>query len=190
MRTPYVFLWEDKNGERHWEAVADGQTSGLLERLINSGVNPATVMCGYSPIMFHWVFKSYHNGLSDVYFSKVNEEIYGTEPVKNKRKPIDIPVEKKPEPMKYGWLAPDGRFFNCEYGGHSNLASKIVGDIQYIANPERHLEELGWAKILSGSINRSRYTVGMDYGKKLTDAQLKTLIKMGLDKSYGVSSLL
>lgn len=191
MRTPYVFLWEDKNGERHWEAVAEGQSSGLLERLINSGVNPATVMCGYSPIMFHWVFKSYHNGLSDVYFSNVNEEIYGTKPVKTKRKPIDIPVEKKPEPMKYGWLAPDGRFFNCNYGGHSNLADKIVGDIQYVSNPERHLEELGWAKILSGGgYTGKQYAIGMDLDKKLTDEQLKTLTRMGLDDAFGISYLL
>lgn len=189
MRTPFVFLWEDENGERHWEAVAKGQTEGMLKKLLEDGVHPATIMCAYNPILFHYVFKKYHK-LSDVNFYDINEEIYGIDPVENKRKPIDIPVNKEPPKSKYGWIAPDGRFFNCDYGGHSSLANKIVGDIQYVANPERHLEELGWAKVLSGRINSSRYTIGMDYGKKLTDAQLKTITRMGLDDAYGVSSLL
>lgn len=186
----WIFLWEEPNGERKWEAVKGRQTRGFLEKLINSGVHPAVVVCAYNPIFFHWVWPKYHGGLSDVTFMRINEEIYGTEPVKSKHKPVDVKPSPKVEPMKYGWLAPDGRFFNCEYGGHSNLADRIVGDIEKIYNPERHLEDLGWAKILHGGSTRKRYAVCMGLEKKLTDAQLKTLQREGLDDAYGISFLL
>lgn len=186
----YIFMWETLRGERKWEAVQKGQNAGFMERLLKEGVHPATIMIAYNPILWHWVFTEFHKGLSDVYWNNINEDIYGTEPVKTKRAPLDVPVTPPKPMMKYGWLAPDGRFFNCDYGGHSYLADKIVGDIEYVANPERHLEENGWAKILSGSCNGSRYTIAMGIGKKLTDAQLKTLQKMDLDKSYGISDLL
>ena len=190
--TSYVFMWEQPDGERKWEAVKKGQVEGFLKKLIEDyGVHPATVMCAYAPILFHWVWKEYHR-ISDVNFHKINEEIYGTEPAElSKHKPVDVPIKKEKPEIKYGWLSPDGRFFGCDYGGHSNLADKIVGSVQYIANPERHLEDIGWAKILSG--NRclgKQYAIGMGIDKKLTDAQLKTLQRMKLDDAQGISYFL
>jgi hypothetical protein len=187
-----IILWEAPDGERHWEALEHGQMIGFLQKLLDKeGVHPATVMAARCPIFFHWLWPKYHRGLSDVHFGRINEEIYGSEPPKEiKRKPVDVPIYKEPV-SKYGWLAPDGRFFHCDYGGHSNLADKIVGDMEYIPNPERHLEDKGWAKILSGGRSYgSQYTVGMGIDKKLTDKQLNTLIEMDLDKSWGVSFLL
>ena len=186
----WTFLWEEPSGERKWEAVKDRQTTGFLEKLLTSGVHPATVMCAYQPILFHWVWPKYHGGLSDVHFMQINEKIYGTEPIKSNHKPVEVPADSKPITTKYGWIAPDGRYFKCDYGGHSHLADKIVGEIQHIYNPERHLEELGWAKVLSGGSSRKRYAIGMGLEKKLTDAQLKTLKREGLDDSYGISFLL
>ena len=131
--------------------------------------------------------EKFHKGLSDVYFQKINEEIYGTEPApENAHKPVDVPVEQKPE-TKFGWIAPDGRFFGCGYGGHTSEARRIVGEIRDIRDPERHLENLGWAKVFKGMEERSRYSVGMGEGKKLTDAQLKELQRMGLDNANGLS---
>ena len=190
MRTDFVFMWEEPDGDRRWEAVAENQYAGFLEQLLNSGVHAATVMVGYAPILFHWVWKKFHKGLSDVYFQKINDEIYGTEPVEeSKHKPVDVPLEKREE-TKYGWIAPDGRFFGCDYGGHSYLAGEIVGEIQYVRNPERHLEDLGWLKVFSGSGTGRRYSVGMGEGKCITDEQLKTLEQMGLGEAYGVSGYL
>lgn len=177
----YIFMWETPKGVRKWEAAEKGQTAGFLERLLNEGVNPATIMIAFNPILWHWVFEEYHKGLSDVYWNNINEDIYGTEPVKKKRKPLDVPAEKPKPVMKYGWLAPDGRFFNCDYGGHSHLASKIVGDVVYVANPEKHLEDNGWAKILNGRSWGKAYYVGMGIGKKLTNNQVKTLESMGTE---------
>lgn len=185
--TSIVLLWEGPDGKRHWEAVKEEQYTGFLEQLLNSGVHPATVMVAYAPILFHWVWKKFHKGLSGVYFQKINEEIYGTEPTPDSaHKPVDVPVEKKPE-TKFGWIAPDGRFFGCGYGGHTSEASRIVGEIQDIRDPERHLENLGWAKAFKGVDARERYSVGMGTGKKLTDAQLEELQRMGLDNAHGIS---
>ena len=83
-----------------------------------------------------------------------------------------------------------GRHFQCDYGGHSSLAREIVGKIQHIADPEQHLEGLGWVKVFSGTGTGKRYTVGMGTGKKLTDAQLRTLQEEGLDHAHGISLLL
>ena len=183
-------MWECPNGERKWEAVKKGQMEGFSIKLLEQGIHPATIMVAWNPIFFHWVWKKYHKGLSDVNFFKINEEIYGTEPIESNHTPIDVPVKKEKPETKFGWLSPDGRFFGCDYGGHSNLACKIVGDIQYIANPERHLEDLGWAKILSGGGTGKRYAIGMGIDKRLTDAQLKILQRMKLDDAFGISYLL
>lgn len=185
--TSYVFMWEEPNGERRWEAVTEKQYVGFLEQLLNSGVHPATVMVAYAPMLFHWVWRKFHKGPSDVNFHKINEEIYGTEPVEeSKHKPVNVPVTEKRE-TKFGWLAPDGRFFGCDYGGHTSLAGRIVGEIQDVFDPERHLENLGWAKVFRGPDARERYSVGMGEGKKLTDAQLRELQRMELDNAHGVS---
>lgn len=190
--TSYVFMWEDPDGDRRWEAVKKGQTAGFMQKLLDDGVHPATVMVAYAPILFHWVWPQFHDkGLSDVDFHRINEEIYGTEPPPEiKHKPADVPVQKEKPAMKFGWIAPDGRFFGCDYGGHANLADRIVGNIQYVTNPERHLEDLGWAKVLSGSGTGRQYAIGMGLDKKLTDAQVKILERMGLDGAFSISAFL
>lgn len=189
--TSYVLMWERPDGERCWEALEAGQVNEFLKKLINDGVRPATVMVAFSPIVFHWVWKKFHKGLSDVYFSKINAEIYGSEPTdESMHKPVDVPLEQEKDESKLGWISPDGRFLGCEYGGHSNLARRICGDIQQINDPERHLEELGWAKVLCDPCARSQYVIGMGLNKKLTDNQFNTLQRMELDNSHGMEYLL
>lgn len=187
----YAILWESFDGERKWEAVQENQIAGFLEKLINGGVMPATVMVERNPRGFRWMWPKYHKGLSEVNFANIDKEICGSEPVESKHVPVDVPARNVTFTPKYGWLAPDGRFFGCGYGGHSNLADKIVGEIVHVINPERHLEDFGWAKILhGGSYSKNGYAIGMGLDKKLTDAQLKTLQSMGLEDSFGISFLL
>lgn len=184
----WLFLWETTSGERKWEAVRKNQVTGFLKKLIQSDALLPTIMATI-PLTIHWVWPEYHEGISEVNFRKINEEICGTDPIKSNHSPLNVPIEKPKPVTKWGWLAPDGRFFRCDYGEHSHLATKIVGDIEKIANPERHLEEMGWAKILSGVAGK-RYAIGMGIDKKLTDKQLKTLQDMDLDKAYGISYFL
>jgi len=188
-RTDWVFLWEGPDGERCWEALSEKQVDSFLEKLVESGVNPASIMVSYFPIFFHWVWKKFHNGLSDVNFCRINEEISGTEqPAKSNHKPVDVPVRSIERKKRLGWISPDGRFFGCEFGGHTELARQIVGSLQEVADPEKHLEELGWAKIYSGV--ELGCSVGMGERQKLTNDQLKKLEEMTLDRAFGVEFFL
>lgn len=180
----YLFLWETREGERKWETVNEKQITGFLEKIINIGVHPATVMVAHNPTFFHWAWKKYHSGRSDVNFRHINEEIYGTEPLMSNHQPVRVPIEKPKSVMKFGWLAPDGRFFRCDYGSHSHLADRIVGELQKITNPEQHLEDLGWAKVLAGGSFGKPYAIGMGLEKKLTDSQIQTLESIGIDDIY------
>lgn len=187
----YVLMWEDKKGSRNWDAIEGNKVKGFLNYLLSNGVNPATVMIAYNPMLFHWVWPQFHtHGLSDVHFQNINEEIYGDSPKKSNYKPVDVPVEPAKIEEKYGWIAPDGRFFKCKYGEHYDLAKKIVGELECVRDPEQHLENLGWAKIYKGIEEREIYSVGMGYGKKLTDSQFKTLQREGFENSYGVKVFL
>ena len=99
---------------------------------------------------------------------------------------VAVPESKKIE-TKLGWLAPDGRFFGCDYGEHKSLARRIVGEIQDISDPEQYLEGLGWAKIMRGLGTWKQYAIGMGVDKKLTNVQLHTLQRMGLDSAQDIS---
>ena len=101
-----------------------------------------------------------------------------------------VPETREQEKPKYGWIAPDGRYFQCDYGGHSHLATKIVGEMEAVLDAELHLEEHGWAKIFKPLPTRERYAVGMGTDQRLTDRQLATLKRLGLDSAYGVSCFL
>lgn len=124
--TSVVLLWEEPNGERRWEAVTEAQYTGFLEQILSRGVHPATVMVAYAPILFHWVWKKFHKGLSDVYFQKINEEIYGTEPVEeSKHKPVDVPVEKKNRKRSSDGLRRMGDTFGAIMAGTPALQGKL-----------------------------------------------------------------
>lgn len=188
----WVLMWEGPDGIRQWEVVKDNQLEGFLKKLIEEdGVSPATVMVSFSPILFHWVWPKFHNGLSDVYFQTINDTIYGTEPIgEPKHETVNVPETSPVVKTKFGWLSPDGRMFHCDYGGHSALAAKIVGEIQLVDDPEKHLEDLGWAKIFMGIDPTRRYAVGMGLNQKLTDRQVKMLESMGLSSADGIELFL
>lgn len=95
-------------------------------------------------------------------------------------------IEEETPRAKYGWIAPDGRYLMCSYGGHTDLATKIVGEIESVYDPEAKLEKLGWAKVCRGISNQSLYGILMGKGKKLTDAQLATLKRHDLDTVFGI----
>lgn len=189
--TEWVFLWETNSGHRQWEVVADKQLDGFLKKMTSDkNINLATVMAAHMPIGFHFVWKKFHNDLSDVNFGKLNETIYGTEPPKEiPHKEVNVP-EKPPEPESHlGWLAPDGRFFHCEYGGHTQMANRIVGGLEPILDSEKYLEDHGWAKIYCDPLEPGE-TFGMGYKKVMTDAQMKYLTRMHLDTIPGVKRFL
>lgn len=95
--TSFVFMWEALDGSRRWEAVKKEQVNGFLKKLLDDGVHPATVMVAYAPILFHYVWKEYHRGLSDVNFHNINNEIYGMEPQKSNHEPVQVQETREPE---------------------------------------------------------------------------------------------
>lgn len=189
--TPWVFLWETNDGQRQWDVLSDGQLEGFLQKIVEEKkVNLATVMASKMPIGFSYAWNKFHGGLSSVNFGKLNSTIYGTEPPKEIPHQPVVVQEKPPEPESHlGWLAPDGRFFPCEYGGHTQMAIRIVGDLEPILDSEKYLEDHGWAKIFRDPLEPGE-TFGMGYKKVMTDAQMKYLTRMHLDTIPGVKRFL
>lgn len=187
MFTNVLVLWEDSDGERNWEAISSGQYKEFLKKLMDAGVNPASIMLQYNPVFFHWAFPSEHNGLSDVNFMRINDAIGGGKQSPHKLPKIEV---KKESESKYGWLSPDGRYYHCSYGGHMDLAYEIVEKIEPVIDPEQKLENLGWAKIFRGLDAENLYSIGMGKDKKLTDKQLNMLKLNGLDTMFGIELFL
>ncbi len=184
--TSILLLWETPDGARHWEALEKKQVSGFLEQLVTSGVSPASIIMAYNPIFLHWAFPSFHRNFSDVSFAQIDESIAGYAPEQPSKHPR-VSVREDDVP-RFGWIAPDGRFFFCDYGGHIALAEKIVGELEKISDPEQYLEDHGWVKISSGKMHGKKYFVGMGLGKKLSDDQFAAISMNGWDSSvYGLS---
>lgn len=69
---------------------------------------------------------------------------------------------------KYGYIDEEGKFYECEAGGHSELCKELGVDTP---------EEYGWVKVFCGGAKGVSY-----YSRRifLTPAQYKTLLKLGV----------
>lgn len=78
------------------------------------------------------------------------------------------PILLRPD-SKYGYIAPDGRWYGCNYSDHNDLCRFVLG--------EETPEELGWVKVYKGS-----YCDPEVYSRRkfFTDEQMNTLIDRGL----------
>lgn len=174
----YFIAWREK-GENHWEVLSRPDLMALLAQLNERKVNMATVMV-YQSMFMSWLFPDYHRGCHEVNLRTIYEEINGVETPSDYSRP-DLPPAPSVESEKlYGYIAPDGRYFKCEYGGHSALARKIVGSFQQIDDPVRYLEKNGWLVIYHDPLKMGNYAVGMEMGMKATDAQVKRIQAIGL----------
>lgn len=179
----FILAWRH-NGENHWEAVSKQGAKELLVYLIETEkVNPASIfvvsMGGPS-----WLCPEYHKKSGTLWIDQIYDEICGTSNPSDYSGPKVIKsVPKEESSDLYGYISPDGRHFRCEYGGHSALARRIVGSMEDIKDASRHLEDKGWLVIYRDPINRHKYAAGMGLGKKITDAQLRTMKKIGLPTS-------
>lgn len=171
-------MWRH-DGINYWEAVSDKRFKGLLAELLDSGVNPASIILSNGGII-NWLFPDYHKGCRTLWISNIYDEINGAGNPSDYKAP-NVPIIEKSNDM-YGYISPDGRYFRCEYGGHSNLARNIVGKINNIDDAVQHLESLGWLAIYKDPLNIGDYSIGMGIGKKMTDEQLKIIQRMDLSK--------
>lgn len=92
---------------------------------------------------------------------------------------------------RFGWIAPDGRIFECRANGHSALSKQLVGEIHSCPNPEKHLINRGWvkySKVYSRQTKNYCFTLGVGDNKEPTDAQIEILEQMGFDRLLEFSS--
>lgn len=161
---PRFFIAWRHNGENCWEAVSENKVEGLLKKLLESGVNPASVFSTTLP-MAHWLFPSHHKGCSQVWIRDLYDEIGGTGNPSDCSGP-DVPVKEKEPEMLFGFVSPDGRHFKCDFGGHSTLAKEIVGKLYDVKDAQKYLEEQGWLVIYRDFSYTGTYAVHMGKGKK------------------------
>ncbi len=158
----FLVIWSH-DGENHWDIVRKSKYLGLLEILLNRGVDPADIQFVHT-VHLNPSFPSAGKKL----MAETDQKIEHTHPV-------------TPEP-NYGYIAPDGRFLRCAYGQHSELARKIVGCMEDIKDAQRYLEDCGWAVILKDPFSKKKYSLGMGAGKKLTDRQIETIERLEIGK--------
>lgn len=183
----YFLLWRH-NGENHWEAASRAQLTPLLKQLLEQGVNPASMILIPGAGMIYWMFPEYHKNKRQLWMQDLYREINGCGNTAAYTGP-NVPLSPAPKAADvYGFVAPDGRYFQCGYGGHSELARKIVGSVEKIDDARRHLEDRGWLAIYHDPTRADqKYAVGMGFGKHMTDAQLLRLHKLGLpDRTPGI----
>lgn len=97
--------------------------------------------------------------------------------------------ERRGEETKYGFVSPDRRYFHCDYQGHGALADNICFGMVDTNNSELYLQNHGWCKIYKPLGNR-KYNIFLGEKSRMTDAQAKTLTKMGLDTVEDFSTML
>lgn len=191
-----LICWEE-NGEKKWEMVKEKDRDAYLMNLLSdttNNINPHSVfiiptngMCAGI-----WLFPKTHksNRVDFWNFFEDYGEIYKKPEVSEQtQKFLDNQKEKSKPDTKYGFISPDGRYFHCGFQGHSSLADRICFGMTDTNNAERYLEEHGWCKIYR-TLFSNQYAVYVGGDKEITDAQMDTLIKMGLDTAEGIANML
>lgn len=194
----YSMICYEQNSEKRYDVVEDKDRNVFLTNLFRTpGVNMRTVfIIPTNAIMGAiWLFTQGHKSHRVDFFNFFED--YGQcyvkpELLKEEDKTIVNDVYEKTSPdTKYGFISPEGRYYHCNYQGHNTLAYDICFGMVDTRNPEQYLEEHGWCKIFKPISNgRHRYSVYVGGKHTITDAQMKTLIKMGLKNAHGISSML
>ena len=191
----YLICWEENN-VKQWDMVKEKDNNTFLMNLLqNSDVNKHTIFiipCCGGFVSGIWLWKNTHKS-SRVDFWNFFEEygtVYKKPVIKEENKQfLHEAHEKKDDGTKYGWISPDGKYFHCGYQGHNSLAYDICFGMVDTDNAERYLEEHGWCKIYK-SLFEENYHVYVGGNYVITNAQMKTLIKLGLDDAEDLSKML
>ncbi len=175
---PSIFVGWVHKGKKQFEVIPESKYKPLLEKLFfEMGVHPGAVFISKMTIV-HWVDPNYHKGCKNVCIYDFYKELNGINDPSCYYKEPDLKREAKPVTRNYGYVSPDGRYYHCDYYGHSSLEREIVGHLEDIENPQQYLYEKGWLCIYNDPYNHGTYAVQMGYGKKMTDRQLKTLQRL------------
>ena len=172
---PSLFVGWVHKGRKSFEVIPESQYGALLTKLlIEKKVHPGAVFISKMSIC-HWIDPKYHKGCKGVSVYSFWDEINNLDSPDAYYKEPKLKKEVKVPEAKYGYIAPDGRYFQCKYFGHSDLERKIVGELEEVDNPQEYLYDKGWLCIYHDPFGKGQYAIAMGYRKHMTDAQLKRL---------------
>ena len=168
----FLILWKE-NGQQ-WQVLPEQDIEEFLKNLIEDrNVDPATIIAIPGTSEAHWLFPSCHNGQRMFLIKNIDKPVTPVSPMKRQQGQDRHEIQEH-----LGWIAPDGRYFQCEYGGHSALATQIVGSLTPIDDAGKYLEDNGWAAVFRNPLGGKRYMVGMGKGRQMNDKQAQTLLKI------------
>ena len=190
----HLICWKEKS-EQKWDMVKKKDiNSFLLNLLQNPDIddNSVFIIPANAILSGIWLIPETHSSKRVDFYNFQKE--FGVEyqpPKVNElnKKILDRYDDKYGKDTKYGWISPDGRYFHCDYQGHIDLADKICFGLTEEPNSERYLEVHGWCKIFK-PLCKKTYSIYIDDKYSITDAQMKTLIALGLDNVDGLSEIL
>lgn len=179
-----IILWEDEYGLHDWKAFDSWEDAKpFLKGILESGVDPAKIM--FAPMSVRWMFPQYHNGRDSVWiknlvgddaFEREKQDAERRNAIRAQNPNADIVVAE----ATLGWLSPDGQFFPCGYGGHSEKAREIAGKMSPTKDAQTFLESKGWFAIYKNPGEGASLAIGTGAKeKKLSEKQLETLQKRG-----------
>lgn len=167
----FLILWKE-NGQQ-WQVLPEQDIEEFLMNLIEDrNVDPATIIAIPGTSEAHWLFPSCHNGQRMFLIKNIDKSVTPSVPMKCQQSQKSCEIQEH-----RGWIATDGRFFQCGYGGHRSLAEKIVGELFPVDDARRYLEEHGWAAVFRNPLGGKRYMVGMGKNQQMNDKQSQTLLK-------------
>ena len=188
---PSIFVGWVHKGRKSFEVVPESQYGSLLKKLLlEKGVHPGAIFISKMTLC-HWIDANYHKGDKHISIYSFWDEINNIGDPNSYYKPPALKKEYKPSDTKYGYISPDGRYFHCEYFGHSTLEREIVGKLERIDNPQQYLYDHGWLCIYHDPCNRGTYAIAMGRKQHMTNEQLHMLDVLKIPhNSYGFQDYL
>ena len=172
---PSLFVGWIHKGRKSFEIIPESQYGSLLRKLLlEKHVHPGAIFISKMTIC-HWIDPNYHKGRKDVSVYSFWDEINNLNSPDAYYKEPKLKKEVKPSETKYGYISPDGRYFQCEYFGHSALERKIVGELEEVDNPQQYLLDKGWLCIYHNPFGHGQYAISMGHKKHMTNEQLHRL---------------
>ncbi len=183
-----------EKGIKKWEMVMEKDLNEFgMQLLMNSKVSDHSIfIIPCNTVAAIWVQPQNHksNRVDFLdFFEDFGTKYKAPKPTKETNTIAQELHERKSYDTKYGWISPDGRYFHCEYMGHAALADKICYGMVDTSNSEEYLESHGWCKIYKTRL-KEKYHVYIGGEHTITDPQMKTLIRLGLEDAEDLSRML
>ena len=179
-----ILLWIDADGTAKWDVYSSAnELNAILKTLFDQNVDPAKMMLAGD--MLSWPFPSLHQKRQTVRRSDLlrikQNDIVGVQKPQTSEVVERINLGKK----ELGWISPEGEFFPCGYGCHTEKAREIVGNLALsddVDDASRYLEDSGWLAVYKNPMPGKSLAIGMGRTlKHISNQQLQALQRLGID---------